>query len=67
LHFDFNPLHLRSSRAESVAALYDLTSDPLRSSNTLEASLANLGAADQVEARVGALPEVSLARTSRDP
>jgi hypothetical protein len=63
LHFDFNPLHLRSSKAESVATLYDLTSDPLRSSNTLEAVLPNLGTADQLAARVRALPEVSLART----
>jgi uncharacterized protein len=63
LHFDFNPLHLRNSRSESVATLHDLTSDPLRSSNTLEAILPNLGAANQVAARVRALPEVSLART----
>ncbi len=63
LHFDFNPLHLRNPRSESVATLYDLTSDPLRSPNTLEAILPNLGAADQLAARVRALPEVSLART----
>ena len=63
LHFDFNPLHLRNPRAESVATLYDLTSDPLRSPNTLEAILPNLGAADQLATRVRALPEVSLART----
>jgi uncharacterized protein len=63
LHFDFNPLHLRNSSVESVATLYDLTSDPLRSANTLEAVLPNLGAADQLAARVGALPQVYLART----
>lgn len=63
LHFDFNPLHLRSSKTESVSTLYDLTNDPVRSSNTLEAILPNLAAADQLAARVRALPEVSLART----
>jgi hopanoid biosynthesis associated RND transporter like protein HpnN len=63
LHFDFNPLHLRSSKVESVATLYDLTNDPQRSPNTLEAIYPNLARADQLAARVRVLPEVSLART----
>jgi len=63
LHFDFNPLHLRSAKVESVATLYDLTSDPRVSPNTLEAIRPDLAAADQLAARVGALPEVSLVRT----
>jgi uncharacterized protein len=63
LHFDFNPLHLRSSRAESVATLYDLTKDAQRSPNTLEAIYPDLVTADQLAVRVSVLPEVSLART----
>jgi uncharacterized protein len=63
LHFDFNPLHLRSSKVESVATLYDLTNDPQRSPNTLEAIYPNLARADQLAVRVRVLPEVSLART----
>ena len=63
LRFDFNPLHLRSSRVESVATLYDLTYDAQRSPNTLEAIYPNLGSAEQLAARVSVLPEVSLART----
>jgi len=63
LHFDFNPLHLRSSRVESVATLYDLTSDPQRSSNTLEVIRPNLASADRLAARLRTLPEVSLVRT----
>ena len=63
LQFDFNPLHLRSSKVESVATLYDLTKDPHRSPNTLEAIYPNLAGADQLAAQVRVLPEVSLART----
>ena len=63
LRFDFNPLHLRSSRVESVATLYDLTHDAQRSPNTLEAIFPSLVSADRLAARVRVLPEVSLART----
>jgi uncharacterized protein len=63
LQFDFNPLHLRSSKVESVATLYDLTKDAQRSPNTLEAIYPNLARADELAARVRALPEVALART----
>jgi len=38
LHFDFNPIRLRSSEVESVATLVDLMRDPDRSPNTLESS-----------------------------
>ena len=46
LHFDFNPIHLRSSEVESVATLVDLMRDPDRSPNTLEVIRSNLAAAD---------------------
>jgi len=63
VRFDSDPVHLRSFRVESVATLYDLTNDPQRSPNTLEAIRPNLAAADALAARVRVLPEVSLART----
>jgi hypothetical protein len=63
LHFDFNPIHLRSPKVESVSTLFDLMSDPVQSPNTLEAIRPNLAAADQLAARVRTIPEVSDART----
>jgi len=63
LNFDFNPIHLRSPRVESVATMFDLMRDPEQSPNTLEAIRPNLAAADQVAISVRSLPEVSGART----
>ena len=66
LHFDFNPLHLRSPKVESVAALLDLLKDPNLSPNTLEVVRPNLAAADALAGGLKALPEVSEARTLSD-
>jgi hopanoid biosynthesis associated RND transporter like protein HpnN len=63
LHFDFNPIHLRSASVESVATLIDLISDPDHSSNTIEAIRPDLATADQLAAKVRALPEVFDVRT----
>jgi uncharacterized protein len=63
LHFDFNPIHLRSAEVESVATLSDLMRDPDQSPNTLEAIRPNLTAADQLAAKFRTHPEVSSART----
>ncbi|HZC16184.1 MAG TPA: hypothetical protein VE309_05440, partial [Caulobacteraceae bacterium] len=63
LHFDFNPMHLRSPKAESVATLLDLMKDPNQATNTLEYITPNLAAADAVAAEVRTLPVVSDART----
>jgi hopanoid biosynthesis associated RND transporter like protein HpnN len=63
LHFDFNPMHLRSPASESVATLYELMRDPDRSPNTLEAIRPDLAAAAQLADRVRTLPEVGNART----
>lgn len=63
LHFDFNPIHLRSPRVESVATLLDLMRDPEQSPNTLQAVRPNLDAADQLAISVRSLPEVSGVRT----
>jgi hopanoid biosynthesis associated RND transporter like protein HpnN len=63
LHFDFNPIHLRSAEVESVATLSDLMRDPDQSPNTLEVIRPNLTAADQLAAKFRTHPEVSSART----
>jgi hopanoid biosynthesis associated RND transporter like protein HpnN len=63
LHFDFNPIHLRSPKTESVSTLFDLMKDPDQASDTAEAIRPNLAAADQLAARLGALPQVSAVRT----
>jgi uncharacterized protein len=63
LHFDFNPIHLRSAEVESVATLSDLMRDPDQSPNTLEVVRPSLTAADQLAAKFRTHPEVSSART----
>jgi hopanoid biosynthesis associated RND transporter like protein HpnN len=63
LHFDFNPIHLRSPKSESVATLLDLTRDPDQAFNTLEVVAPSLAAADELAARFRRLPEVLSART----
>lgn len=63
VRFDSDPVHLRSSRVESVATLHDLMNDPQLSPSTLEAICPNLAVADALAARARMLPEVSKART----
>ncbi len=63
LHFDFNPMHLRSSRVESVATLDDLMRDPDRSPNSLEVIRPNLAAADRLAAIFRTDPTVYSAHT----
>jgi hopanoid biosynthesis associated RND transporter like protein HpnN len=63
LHFDFNPMHLRSTKVESVSTLLDLMRDPNQSPNTLELLRPNLASAGQTAAQLAKLPEVYGART----
>jgi uncharacterized protein len=63
LRFDFNPMHLRNSKAESVATLYDLTRDPDRSPDTLEVIRPSLAAADRLAATFRKDPTVYGVRT----
>ena len=63
LHFDFNPIHLRSPKVESVSTTFDLMRDPSQSPNTLEAIRPDLTSADQLAVRVRAVSEVFDART----
>jgi hopanoid biosynthesis associated RND transporter like protein HpnN len=63
VHFDFNPIHLRSSKVESVSTLTDLMHDPDRSPNTLEVIRPSLAAADQLAAIFRTDPTVHAAHT----
>ena len=63
LHFDFNPIHLRSAQVESVATLVDLMRDPDRSPNTLEVIRPNLAAADLLAEAFRRNPTVYSAHT----
>ncbi|MHB8528124.1 MAG: MMPL family transporter [Caulobacteraceae bacterium] len=66
LHFDFNPLHLKNPRSESVATLLDLMADPNQSPNTVEIVAPDLAIADGLAARLRRLPQVAEARTISD-
>ncbi|GAA4781013.1 MMPL family transporter [Stakelama sediminis] len=63
VRFDFNPMHLRDPHSPAMATLTDLTRDPDRTPNTIEALAPNVQAADALAKKLGALPEVSLAVT----
>ena len=63
LRFDFNPIHMKSAKVESVATLFDLMSDPDESPNTLELIEPSLGAAQATAARLARLSTVSQTRT----
>ncbi|MFC7553891.1 MMPL family transporter [Pseudoroseomonas wenyumeiae] len=65
LHFDFNPIHLRSQKAESIATLEDLMRDPDRTPNTISVLAPSLEAVDALSARLSALPEVAQVVSSR--
>jgi hopanoid biosynthesis associated RND transporter like protein HpnN len=59
LHFDFNPLNLRSSKVESVATLLDLMRDPNTDTNTIDILAPTLAEAPPLIARLQQVPEVA--------
>jgi len=63
LRFDFNPMHLRSPKVESVATLDELMRDPDRSPNTLEIVRPSLAEADRLARIFRNDPTISGART----
>src|SRR6185312_10000203 len=63
LHFDSNPLDLRSPKVESVSTLFDLMGNPQTSPNTINATASSLGEADQLAKNLSALPQVAQALT----
>ena len=63
LHFDSNPLDLRSPKVESVSTLFDLMKNPQTSPNTINVTAPSLAAADTLAARLSQLPGVAQALT----
>ncbi|MEO8812121.1 MAG: MMPL family transporter [Caulobacteraceae bacterium] len=63
LRFDFNPLHLKSVKVESVSTLLELMRDPEQSPNTLELIAPSLAAANARATRMERIPQVAEART----
>ena len=64
LHFDFNPLHLKNPKSESVATLLDLMRDPDQSPNTLEVTAPSLQQANVIADRLSRLSTVRETRTA---
>ena len=58
LAFDFNPMHLRSAQAESVATLQDLARDPTTAPDTIDVLAPSVDAAVRLGERLERLPEV---------
>ena len=65
LRFDANPLHLRSTRAESVATFLELMQDPTTSLEKIDVLAPSLDEGLRIAARVSALPDVGQAVTLR--
>jgi hypothetical protein len=59
LHFDFNPINLRSPKVESIATYLDLRRDPNTGTNAVEVIAPSAVAAKEIQARLAKLPEVS--------
>ena len=58
LHFDFNPMNLRSDKVESVATLLDLAKDPSTTPYVIDVLSPSLAAAESLASRLAQLPEV---------
>jgi hopanoid biosynthesis associated RND transporter like protein HpnN len=63
LHFDFNPMNLRSANVESVATYLDLKADPNSGANDIQVLAPTLAAADRTATKLRALPEVARVTT----
>jgi hopanoid biosynthesis associated RND transporter like protein HpnN len=63
LQFDFNPLHLRSAKVESVATLLDLMQDPGTTPNTIDVLAPSVDQAAPLARQLEQLPEVDHAVT----
>jgi hypothetical protein len=63
LPFDFNPLHLRSAKVDSVAAYLELAKDPRAGASAIDILAPNLAAADATAQRLAGLPQVAQATT----
>ncbi len=59
LRFDFNPIHLRNPKVESIATYLDLRKDPETGANAINVMVKSEAEAKQVEAKLAKVPEVS--------
>ena len=66
LHFDFDPIHLRSAKVESIATYLDLREDPHAGVNAADVIMPNLAQAVTAAERLRKLPEVMQAVTLQD-
>ena len=63
VEFDFNPINLKSPRAESVATLNDLMRDPVTTPNTIDVLAPSLSDANTLARKLETLAEVDHAMT----
>jgi hopanoid biosynthesis associated RND transporter like protein HpnN len=63
LSFDFDPIHLRSQKVESVATLIDVQRDPGVGVNAVNVVAPNLAQADTIAAHLKTLPQVDRVMT----
>ena len=63
LQFDFNPMNLRNPKTESISTYLELKSDPESGANDIEVLESTLTRADQVAAKLRAVPEVARVTT----
>ena len=63
LQFDFNPVNLRSPKAESIATYLELSRDAATNTNTIGVLAPSLREADVIAANLSKLPEVASVMT----
>jgi hopanoid biosynthesis associated RND transporter like protein HpnN len=63
LRFDFNPMNLRSPKAESIATYLDLRRDPATGASAIDILAPSLAVARNMADRVSKVPEVSSVMT----
>ena len=63
LPFDFNPLHLRNPKVESVKTFLELGKDPQTGANAIEIIAPSLDAADTIAKQLASLPQVAQTET----
>jgi len=63
LRFDFNPIHLRDPKTESVATYLDLKRDRNLEIDNIQYLAPNFAEAEQKAARIAQIPEVAYVRT----
>ena len=66
LHFDFNPMNLRSPKVESIATYLDLRRDSTLGANAINILAPSSEAAAQMSRRLKELPDVDSVRTIAD-